>query len=77
MPLKSYMDISSFKIYMIDVGLMGALCELPPEVIMYGADMYVEQKGAMTEQYTFVGGKMYRQADACQRLTVAAGTAIY
>ena len=50
-PLKSYLDPSSFKIYMLDVGLLGALSELDPEIVLKGNDAFVEFKGALTEQY--------------------------
>ena len=51
MPLKSYTDRSSFKIYMNDVGLLGALSELNPESVILGNDIFTEFKGALTEQY--------------------------
>ena len=51
MPLKSYADRSAFKIYMNDVGLLGALSELDPESVILGNDIYTEFKGALTEQY--------------------------
>jgi len=51
MPLKSYADRSSFKIYMNDVGLLGALSELDPESVILGNDIFTEFKGALTEQY--------------------------
>lgn len=36
---------------MLDVGLLGALSELEAETILDGNDMFVEFKGALTEQY--------------------------
>lgn len=51
MPLKAYMDFASFKLYMLDVGLLGALSELNAESILEGNDIFVEFKGALTEQY--------------------------
>jgi len=51
MPLKAYTDFSSFKIYMIDVGLLGALSELDIESTLFGNDIFVEFKGALTEQF--------------------------
>jgi len=50
-PLKSYVDFSSFKLFMLDVGLLGAMSELDPAVILEGNDIFVEFKGALTEQY--------------------------
>lgn len=51
MPLKAYMEFSSFKLFMLDVGLLGALSELNAEAILEGNDIFVEFKGALTEQY--------------------------
>ena len=51
MPLKAYIDFSSFKLYLLDVGLLGALSELDAESILEGNSIFVEFKGALTEQY--------------------------
>jgi predicted AAA+ superfamily ATPase len=51
MPLKSYVDFSAFKIYMIDVGLLGAISELDIDSVITGNDIFTEFKGALTEQY--------------------------
>ncbi|MBR6229179.1 MAG: ATP-binding protein [Eubacterium sp.] len=50
-PLKGYVEISDFKIYMHDVGLLGAMSELPIESVVNGDRLFSEFKGAMTEQY--------------------------
>lgn len=50
-PLKAYIDFSSFKLYLLDVGLLGALSELDAESILEGNAVFVEFKGALTEQY--------------------------
>lgn len=50
-PLKAYTDFSAFKLYMLDVGLLGALSELDAASILEGNDIFVEFKGALTEQY--------------------------
>jgi len=50
-PLKAYIDFSSFKLYLLDVGLLGALSELDAESILEGNDIFTEFKGALTEQY--------------------------
>ena len=51
MPLKAYKSMNAYKLFMIDVGLLGALSELPAESILEGNDIFVEFKGALTEQY--------------------------
>ncbi len=51
MPLKAYVDLSAFKVFMIDVGLLGALSELDIDSVRLGNNLFVEFKGALTEQY--------------------------
>ena len=51
MPLKAYMDFSAFKLFLLDVGLLGALSELEAGSILEGNEIFVEFKGALTEQY--------------------------
>ncbi len=50
-PLKSYEDKAAFKIYAIDIGLLGAMCGLDSETIVNGNRIFTEFKGALTEQY--------------------------
>ena len=50
-PIKAYIDFSSFKLYLLDVGLLGALSELDAESILEGNSIFTEFKGALTEQY--------------------------
>lgn len=51
MPLKAYKSMNAYKLFMLDVGLLGALSELPVETILEGNEIFVEFKGALTEQY--------------------------
>ena len=51
MPLKSYVDMSAFKLFSIDIGLLGALSELDMDSIRFGNGIFVEFKGALTEQF--------------------------
>jgi len=51
MPLKAYTDFSAFKLYLIDVGLLGALSELDIRSVLDGNEIFMEFKGALTEQY--------------------------
>lgn len=51
MPLKAYKNMNAYKLFLIDVGLLGALSELEAESILDGNDIFVEFKGALTEQY--------------------------
>lgn len=51
-PLKFYEDISAFKLFILDCGLMGALSETPPGLILTNNTIFEEYKGAFTELYT-------------------------
>lgn len=50
-PLKSYEDRAAFKIFLLDVGLLGAMTRLKTTTIISGNDIFTEFKGALTEQY--------------------------
>ena len=51
MPLKAYTEFSAFKLYLLDVGLLAAMSELDAKSILDGNLIFVEFKGALTEQY--------------------------
>lgn len=51
MPLKAYINLSAYKLFMLDVGLLGAMSDLPVQTILEGNEIFVEFKGALTEQY--------------------------
>lgn len=51
LPLKFYEDISAFKLFMLDVGLMGAMVDAPADVVLVGNNIFSEYKGAFTELY--------------------------
>ena len=51
LPLKAYEDLKAFKMYMLDVGLLGCMSGLDKQTILDGNAMFVEFKGALTEQY--------------------------
>lgn len=50
-PLKFYEYMVSFKLFLLDCGLLGALSETPPEQILIGDNVFEEYKGAFTENY--------------------------
>lgn len=50
-PLKAYEDIKSFKIYLLDIGLLRLLCELPYETIINADAIFNEFNGLLTEQF--------------------------
>lgn len=51
LPLKFYEDMSAFKLFMLDVGLMGAMVDAPADVVLVGNNIFSEYKGAFTELY--------------------------
>lgn len=51
LPLASYEDRAAFKIFVLDVGLLGAMSNLKASTIVAGNRIFTEFKGALTEQY--------------------------
>lgn len=51
MPLISYNDLSAFKIYVCDVGLLRKMTNLDSKVVVEGNKLFEEFKGALTENY--------------------------
>lgn len=51
MPLKFYEDHDAFKLFILDVGLMGAMADVPASQIMISDNIFKEYKGAFTEVY--------------------------
>ena len=51
LPLDVYEDLSCFKLYMLDVGLLGAMVNTEPVQVLINNNVFVEYKGGMTEQY--------------------------
>ena len=51
LPLAAYDDLSAFKVYLSDVGLLRRLSALDPIAIREGNRLFVEFKGALTENY--------------------------
>ncbi|PKU89499.1 ATPase [Bifidobacterium pseudolongum subsp. globosum] len=49
-PLSSYADPAVFKLFVSDIGLLGALADLDPAVVLNGSAIFTEFKGALTEQ---------------------------
>ena len=50
-PLKSYEDLSAFKLFLLDIGLLGAMVDIDPKTILEGNRLFEEFKGATTEQF--------------------------
>lgn len=65
MPLEAYADKKTFKIYLLDVGLLAAMARVPPSIILEGHRLFTEFKGAITENFV------------AQELTVKHGPYLY
>ena len=50
-PLKAYEDLKAFKLFVLDIGLLGCMSGLHQRIILDGNELFSEFKGALTEQY--------------------------
>ena len=50
-PLKAYEDLKAFKLFAVDVGLLGCMTGLRQRTLLEGNALFTEFKGALTEQY--------------------------
>ena len=51
LPLSAYEEISAFKLFMLDVGLMRTLAKIPMQTLLQGDALFTDFKGVLTEQY--------------------------
>ena len=51
LPITAYEDFNSFKLFVLDVGLLGAMTDLQADTIIDGTRIFEEFKGAIAEQY--------------------------
>ena len=51
LPMAAYDDLSAFKIYLVDVGILRRLAQLAPTAFGEGNRLFTEFKGALTENY--------------------------
>ncbi|HUN02631.1 MAG TPA: AAA family ATPase [Niabella sp.] len=54
LPLVAYQELSAFKLFHNDVGLLGAMTRLNAKTIAQGDTIFSEFKGALAEQYVFL-----------------------
>lgn len=52
-PMSAYDDLSAFKIYMVDVGILRRLAHLPTTAFAENNRLFTEFKGALTENFVF------------------------
>lgn len=50
-PLRYYADTSAFKLYLLDVGLLAALNDMPAQMMLAGNRALTEYKGVLTENF--------------------------
>ncbi len=50
-PLKFYEDLDAFKLFVVDLGLLGAITEVSAKDVLVNSTVFSEYKGAFTEQY--------------------------
>jgi len=50
-PLKFYEDFDSFKLFILDLGLLGAMTEVDAKDVLVNNNAFIEYKGSFTEQY--------------------------
>jgi predicted AAA+ superfamily ATPase len=53
LPLVAYQELSAFKLYHNDIGLLGAMSKLGAKTLLHGNDIFTEFKGALSEQFVF------------------------
>lgn len=62
LPFKFYEELNAFKLFMLDVGLMGAMADTSAEAMLVGDGVFAEYKGAFTELYVFTQLKSMGQS---------------
>ena len=50
-PLCAYEDLKAFKLFMLDIGLLGCMAGLDQKTLLEGNNLFIEFKGALSEQY--------------------------
>jgi hypothetical protein len=50
-PLQGYMNRDSFKVYALDIGLLGAMANIPVDILIKGDQLFREFQGAFVENY--------------------------
>ncbi len=60
MPLKFYADMDAFKLYLLDVGLLGAISETSAAQVLIGDNIFCEYSGAFTENFVLQQLKSYQ-----------------
>ena len=51
LPLNAYIDMDAFKLFFVDIGLLNAIGNLDPKILLEKNNILTEYKGALTEQF--------------------------
>lgn len=62
-PLSAYQDFNAFKLYILDVGLLGAMAGIDARTLIEENDIFEEFKGSLTEQYVLCQLKQCTELD--------------
>jgi predicted AAA+ superfamily ATPase len=62
-PLSGYTNHGFFKVYLADVGLLGAMANVPPNIIVKGDELFTEFHGALVENYVAQQLQRHRAAE--------------
>jgi predicted AAA+ superfamily ATPase len=65
LPLDIYEDLSAFKLYVADLGLLGAMANTEPAQVLVNNNIFSEYKGGMTEQFVLQQMKSQGVAPIC------------
>jgi hypothetical protein len=60
LPLKAYEDLKSFKLFLVDVGLLSVYGAPEQSTLLDGNDLFKEFKGALTEQYDIAAAQNHQ-----------------
>jgi len=61
LPLITYAEMSAFKLFIVDVGLLSCMAGLQKDILLDGNALFKEFKGALTEQYVLQQLKTQKQ----------------
>lgn len=64
-PLRAYEDMKAFKLFVLDVGLLGCMTGLHQRTLLDGNALFVEFKGALAEQYVCQQLKTLADLELC------------
>lgn len=64
-PLRAYEDMKAFKLFVLDVGLLGCMTGLHQRTLLDGNTLFVEFKGALTDQYVCQQLKTLADLELC------------